>query len=106
MKLGVVGAGTMGTGIAQLGCLGGYETVLHDPAPHALASGADRLQAALAKGAGKGLWAPEDAARASGLLETAGFEGLAGCGLVIEAAPEDLNLKRKLFADLAGLCGP
>ena len=106
MKLGVVGAGTMGAGIAQLGCLGGYETVLHDPDPHALASGADRLQAALAKGAGKGLWAPEDAARASGLLETAGFDGLAGCGLVIEAAPEDLDLKRKLFADLARLCGP
>ena len=106
MKLGVVGAGTMGTGIAQLGCLGGYETVLHDPDPHALASGADRLQAALAKGAGKGLWAPEVAARASGLLETAGFDGLAGCGLVIEAAPEDLDLKRKLFADLARLCGP
>jgi 3-hydroxybutyryl-CoA dehydrogenase len=96
----------MGAGIAQLGCLGGYEVVLHDPDPNALASGADRLQASLAKGAGKGLWSPEDAAHASGGLETAAFDGLAGCDLVIEAAPEDLDLKRKLFADLARTCGP
>jgi 3-hydroxybutyryl-CoA dehydrogenase len=105
-RLGVVGAGTMGAGIAQLGCLGGYEVVLTDPDPNALASGADRLRAALAKGAGKGLWAPEEAARASGALETAAFDGLAGCDLVIEAAPEDLDLKRRLFADLAETCGP
>ena len=105
-RLGVVGAGTMGAGIAQLGCLGGFEVVLYDPDPNALASGADRLQAALAKGAGKGLWSPADAAHASGGLETAGFDGLAGCDLVIEAAPEDLDLKRKLFADLARTCGP
>ena len=68
-RLGVVGAGTMGAGIAQLGCLGDYEVVLHDPDPQALASGADRLQAALAKGAGKGLWSPGDAARAAGGLK-------------------------------------
>ncbi|MEJ7876258.1 MAG: 3-hydroxyacyl-CoA dehydrogenase NAD-binding domain-containing protein, partial [Solirubrobacterales bacterium] len=105
-RIGVVGAGTMGAGIAQLGCLGSFEVVLHDPDPQALASGADRLRAALAKGAGKGLWKPEDAARAEGRLETAGFDGLAGTDLVIEAAPEDLALKRSLFADLAETCGP
>ena len=55
-RLGVVGAGTMGAGIAQLGCLGGFAVTLHDPDPQALATGADRLQAALAKGAGRGLW--------------------------------------------------
>jgi len=105
-RLGVLGAGTMGAGIAQLGCLGGFDVVLHDPDPQALASGADRLQAALAKGAGKGLWSPGDAARASGALETTTFDGLAGCDLVIEAAPEDLELKRELFSQLAGTCGP
>ena len=70
-RLGVVGAGTMGAGIAQLGCLGGLRGAsFTTPTRSALASGADRLQAALAKGAGKGLWSPGDAASASGALET------------------------------------
>jgi 3-hydroxybutyryl-CoA dehydrogenase len=107
MKLGVVGAGTMGSGIAQLGCLAGYDVVLHDADTVALASGADRIEAALAKGAGKGLWTPEEAASAaSSLSADPVLEGLAGCDAVIEAAPEDLVLKRKLFSDLARVCGP
>ena len=106
-RVGVVGAGTMGAGIAQLTCLGGFETVLHDPDPNALATGADRLQAALAKGAGRGLWSAAEAASASGLLATAtNLESLAGAGLVIEAAPESLDLKRELFARLEGVCEP
>jgi 3-hydroxybutyryl-CoA dehydrogenase len=105
-RLGVVGAGTMGAGIAQLGCLGGFETALYDPDPQALATGADRLQAALAKGAGRGLWSAADAAGASGRLTTTpNVAELAGSDLVIEAAPEDLELKRDLFASLAAACG-
>jgi 3-hydroxybutyryl-CoA dehydrogenase len=106
-RLGVVGAGTMGGGIAQLGCLGGYDVTLHDPDPQALATGADRLRAALAKGAGRGLWTVGEAAAAAGRLETApAFEELAGCEIVIEAAPEELELKRGLFDRLAATCGP
>jgi 3-hydroxybutyryl-CoA dehydrogenase len=105
-RLGVVGAGTMGAGIAQLGCLGGYGVVLHDRDPNALATGADRMEASLAKGAGRGLWSAADAASAAGLLSTASsLEELAGCIMVIEAAPEDLDLKRDLFARLAAVCG-
>ena len=106
-RVGVVGAGTMGAGIAQLACLGGFETVLHDPDPGALATGSDRLQAALAKGAGRGLWSAGDAASAAGRLTTAtALEDLAGAELAIEAAPEDLALKRGLFAQLESICGP
>jgi 3-hydroxybutyryl-CoA dehydrogenase len=105
--LGVVGAGTMGAGIAQLGCLGGFAVTLHDSDPQALATGADRLQAALAKGAGRGLWSAGDAAAAAGRLHTTlSLEELAGSELVIEAAPEDLSLKRELFDRLAATCGP
>lgn len=103
--VGVVGAGTMGAGIAQVACLGGFTTYLHDPDPAALATGADRLEAALAKGAGRGRWSAEDAAAAAGRLTTAtALDELAGADLVIEAAPEELELKRELFARLESIC--
>jgi 3-hydroxybutyryl-CoA dehydrogenase len=105
-RLGVVGAGTMGAGIAQLGCLGGFQVTLHDDNPQALATGADRLEAALAKGAGRGLWSAGDAAAAAGRLATTPIlDELAGSELVIEAASEDLELKRELFGRLAEICG-
>jgi 3-hydroxybutyryl-CoA dehydrogenase len=106
-RVGVVGAGTMGAGIAQIAALGGYETRLHDPVPAALETGVERLRAALAKGAAKGLWSEEDADVASGRVGAAARLGdLGECDLVIEAAPEDLELKRELFAALADACGP
>jgi 3-hydroxybutyryl-CoA dehydrogenase len=105
--IGVVGAGTMGAGIAQVAALGEYETRLHDPDPEALETGIGRLHRALAKGASKALWSEADADAASGRVGTAAsLADLGECDLVIEAAPEDLGLKRKLFASLAEACGP
>jgi 3-hydroxybutyryl-CoA dehydrogenase len=106
-RIGVVGAGTMGAGIAQIACLGGYETKLHDPVPEALAHGLERMPEALAKGVKRELWseAEADAARAR-LSPASDLAELSGCDLVIEAAPEDLGLKRRLFAALAAACGP
>jgi len=106
-RIGVVGAGTMGAGIAQLACLGGYETVIQDPLPEALERGAARVVDSLAKGVVREMWSAEEAEAAGGRLEAVGdLAGLAGCGLVVEAAPEDLDLKRSLFAELARACGP
>ena len=106
-RIGVAGAGTMGAGIAQLAALGRYETRLHDPDGAALASGEGRLRAALVKGADRGRWPIEEAEAASARLIVArDLEGLADCDLVIEAAPEDLSLKKELFARLADACGP
>jgi 3-hydroxybutyryl-CoA dehydrogenase len=106
-QIGVVGAGTMGAGIAQVACLGGFETRLHDPIPDALEGGAARLRDALRKGAERGRWSEDEAAVAGGRLHLCADEAeLAGCELVIEAAPEDLELKRRLFARLAETCGP
>jgi 3-hydroxybutyryl-CoA dehydrogenase len=102
----VVGAGTMGAGIAQIAALGGYETRLHDPVPAALETGTGRLHRALAKGAAKGLWSEADADAASGRVgAAASLADLGECDLVVEAAPEDLDLKRDLFASLAEACG-
>ncbi len=106
-RIGVVGAGTMGAGIAQIACLGGYETRLHDPVPEALGAGVERVAADLARGAERDRWSEVDAAAASGRLSPApSLADLAGCDLVVEAAPEDLGLKRELFASLAEACGP
>jgi 3-hydroxybutyryl-CoA dehydrogenase len=105
--VGVVGAGTMGAGIAQIAALGGYETFIHDADPTAVEAGRERLAGALAKGAERGRWSKADAAAADARIETAPAPAdLAGCDLVIEAAPELLDLKRTLFAELAGICGP
>jgi 3-hydroxybutyryl-CoA dehydrogenase len=102
-RLGVVGAGTMGAGIAQLGCAAGIATVLHDPLPDSLAAGEAGVRKGLARWAEKG----RVGADAGDLLTTAaGLDGLAGCDLVIEAAPERLDLKRELFAELSRVCGP
>ncbi|MDP9135346.1 MAG: 3-hydroxyacyl-CoA dehydrogenase NAD-binding domain-containing protein, partial [Actinomycetota bacterium] len=102
-RLGIVGAGTMGAGIAQLGCAAGIPTVLHDPLPEALERGAAAARKGLARWVEKGTVGPE----AESLLSTAALiDGLAGCDLVIEAAPERLELKRELFAELSRVCGP
>jgi 3-hydroxybutyryl-CoA dehydrogenase len=105
-RIGVVGAGTMGAGIAQVAALGGYETRLHDPVPDALDTGIGRLHRALAKGASKGLWSEAEAEAAGDRVGAAtSLDDLCECDLVIEAAPEELRLKRGLFADLAAACG-
>jgi 3-hydroxybutyryl-CoA dehydrogenase len=101
--LGVVGAGTMGAGIAQLGCAAGYRTLLHDPLPEALEAGERRVRDGLERWAAKGR---ADAAAADLLEAAASLDGLAGCELVIEAAPERPDLKRELFAQLSEACGP
>jgi 3-hydroxybutyryl-CoA dehydrogenase len=105
--LGVAGAGTMGAGIAQVACLGGFETLLHDPFPEALERGIARVREGLAKGAGRGRWSREDADAALRRLHPApALEDLSSCELAIEAAPERIELKRELFGRLSAVCTP
>ena len=86
--LGVVGAGTMGAGIAQLAVLAGFDTYLHDAFPEALERGGETVHRGLAKGAERERWSEEDAAAAERRLVLAeGLEELAACDLVVEAAP-------------------
>ncbi len=105
--VGVVGAGTMGRGIAQIAALGGYETVLYDVSSELAEVGAAGLKEALDKGAERGRWSVDDAMAAASRVETtAELDGLTGCDLVIEAAPEKLELKRQIFTDLAEALDP
>ncbi len=106
-RVGVVGAGTMGAGIAQIAALGGYRTVIYELDSKALSHGLEQLRAALRRGAERGRWREQDAIDALERVETDTIvEVLKDCDLVIEAAPEDLDLKRNLFERLASVCGP
>jgi 3-hydroxybutyryl-CoA dehydrogenase len=100
--IGVVGAGTMGAGIAQLAALSGARTLLHDPIAQALATGVERVE----RGLERGRYEPQVAAAARERLTAAEqLSELADCELVIEAAPERLELKHELFAALSEIVG-
>ncbi len=100
--VGVLGAGTMGAGIAQLACRAGARTLLHDPIPEALERGAGKVRGGLQKEATKGRITAEEAQAAAARLEVvADIEALAPCDLVIEAAPELPELKREIYGRLS-----
>jgi len=106
-RVGVVGAGTMGRGIAQIAALGGYGTVLYDPLPGVAEASVEALRNALDKGAARGRWSEGDAGAAAQRVQPAeDIQQLAGCELAIEAAPERLELKREIFTHLAETLGP
>src|SRR5262249_17922586 len=67
----------------------------------------ETLRGDLRRGAERERWSDSDAAEAEARLEAGtGIEILAGCALVIEAAPEDLELKREVFGKIAAVCEP
>jgi 3-hydroxybutyryl-CoA dehydrogenase len=106
-RVGIVGAGTMGAGIAQIAALGGYETVIYELDGKALERGLEQLRSGLRRGTERGRWSEQEATHALERIETDTIiEALRDCELVIEAAPEDLDLKRNLFERLASVCGP
>ena len=97
----------MGAGIAQVAALAGYETHLHDPFPEALERGLESIRSSLEKGVQRGRWKGGDAELALQRLHAQqSIERLAPCGLVIEAAPEKLEVKHELLAQLSEVCGP
>jgi 3-hydroxybutyryl-CoA dehydrogenase len=107
VKVGVVGAGTMGAGIAQIAALGGYETCLYEIDEKQLGRGLEMIRNGMRRGAERGRWSEAEAAEALERLSSDTLiELLRDCELVIEAAPEDLDLKRNLFGRLASVCGP
>jgi 3-hydroxybutyryl-CoA dehydrogenase len=92
----------MGAGIAQLACKAGARTLLHDPLPDALVRGTQGVLKGLEKEASKGKLTAEQAREASERLEPVDtLEALSSCELVIEAAPERLEVKHELYGRLS-----
>jgi 3-hydroxybutyryl-CoA dehydrogenase len=102
--VGVVGSGTMGGGIAQATALSGYQVLLYDIAEDVLQQARERLEKSIDKGVSLGKVQPDAAEAAkTSLTYTTALEELAAAQLIIEAAPEDLELKRDLFQRLDDL---
>lgn len=103
----ILGAGTMGAGIAQVSALSGCAVTLYDVTPELAQTGLARIRATIEKGVALGKTAPEVAEAALARLHsTAALEDCAGADLVIEAVVEDLAVKRALFGQLDALLRP
>ena len=106
-RVGVLGCGLMGSGIAQAAATAGYETVVRDVSKDVLEKGRAGIEKSLAKLAEKGkLSAADRDAALKRLRFTTTTADLKGSDIVIEAVTEDLELKNALWKELDGLCGP
>jgi len=104
-RVGVLGGGLMGSGIAEVCAKSGYETVVREVSDELAAKGVGRIESSLAKAVDRGKLAPadRDAAR-NRLSATTKIEDLAACDLIIEAVVENLEAKKELFRELDRLC--
>jgi len=104
----VIGAGTMGRGIAHVAALGGYRTILEDLLPNALRRAETEIRSNLDKAVELGKIAASDADGAFGRLEYAGSveEAAREADLVIEAVPEEMESKIEIFTLLDKICRP
>ena len=99
-KIGIIGAGQMGRGIAQVASQSGFETLLFDSSSESLERGSTFIKEQLSRGVSKGKWTEKASQKAqeSLRLETS-LEGLSDCDLVIEAATERKDIKFKIFQE-------
>jgi 3-hydroxybutyryl-CoA dehydrogenase len=105
-KVGVVGLGTMGAGIAQVCVQAGIDTVGREVSEELCERARERIAHYLGRGIEKGrLTAEERDAALARLTTTTDLAELAGCDLVIEAVVEELDVKRALFRELEGAVG-
>src|SRR5512134_1460255 len=105
-KVGVLGAGLMGSGIAEVCAKAGYPTIVREVSDDLAKKGVGRVESSLAKAVERGKLAAADRDAARGrLTATTRVNDLAGCDLVIEAVVENLEAKKELFAELDRICG-
>lgn len=106
-RIGIIGVGLMGAGIAEVCARAGYDTLVREINDELLARGLDRIETSMQSAVQRGKLTPADqeAAR-SRVRGTTRLEDFADRDLVIEAAIEDLHLKRELFVQLDQICPP
>ena len=106
-KVGVLGCGLMGSGIAQVAASAGFETVVKEVSEDFIKKGFAGIEKSLAKFAEKGTITPEQQkATRDRLSGTTSFADLADCDIIIEAIIESLDEKRRTYAELDRICKP
>jgi len=106
-KVGVLGCGLMGSGIAQVSASAGFETVVKEVSEDLIAKGFGGIEKSLAKFAEKGTITADQQKEIRGRLSgTTSFADLADCDVIIEAIIENLDEKRSTYKQLDELCKP
>ena len=106
-RIGIIGAGTMGHGIAHVSAMAGDEVVLYDVDEARVSAGLGKIAGNLAKGVEKGKVSVADRdATLARIRTTTSLDALASCQIIVEAVPEKLALKQDLFRRLGALVGP
>ena len=104
-KVGVVGCGLMGSGIAEVSARFGYDVVVREVDQDVLQRGLERIRASMAKAVERGKLSQAESETAFERIQGAlSLEAFADCDLVVEAAVENLSLKKDIFAALDGIC--
>src|SRR5678815_1878999 len=106
-KVGVLGCGLMGSGIAQVAATAGFETVVKEVSDDLIARGFGGIEKSLAKFAEKGTITSDQQEEIRGRLSgTTSFNDLADCDIIIEAIIENLDEKRSTYKQLDEICKP
>lgn len=106
-KVGVLGCGLMGSGVAQVAAVAGYDTVVREVAEAPLAKGKAGIEKSLAKFVEKDKLSEEDRDATLGRLSfVTDMNALQDCGIIIEAVTEDLELKNSMWKELDAACPP
>ncbi|HZA19376.1 MAG TPA: 3-hydroxybutyryl-CoA dehydrogenase [Actinomycetota bacterium] len=105
--VGVVGCGTMGSGICEIVARAGLDVTFLESTPELVTAGLERIRRSVERAVGRGKLDAADAEALIGRISsTTEFSGLSHCDLVIEAVPEHLDLKKEVFAELDAALGP